>query len=191
MRIFSLRTVSVIVFILAGALYAKADDREWDKIIATSGYGATSLWFYETVEPDSYLIAGELGYKGEDVGDLVTITYKDSRTSLQYPYSRDYAFDLSQPVAADKTSVCGASMAVITLRKILKPENPALSKLNVGRFYGYERIFLNLDNDGQATQVFDDYSTKVRGNVPLSEFLEQTKHRCKDGFISFPDSKEN
>jgi len=179
-----------IIFILCVSFVSAEDnlnvngiDEDFPIVSIMSGYGD---WHYEQVKPEPWLLSNGIyprEYDKKQV-DLEAIIYSDSNKKLVYPYVLS-ANHGKRVISAEKIDICGVSTIVVTLQIVFNPKEGNDLESTI---YNYERVFLNLSQEGQVLQLDDDYSSdKMKGNVPLQEFLDVYKYTCVDGFIDFPD----
>jgi len=191
--------ITIFIFFMIGngwlvnASASEKDEDTWPEVAITADDGWYN-WHYEQVEPESWLLSSDGPYIAEDGTKdegLWVITYKDATKELVYPRIIDAYNEHAEPIEAEKVDICGVSAIAITLKLSLVPHNPVMVAEYDGSLYGYERIFLNLEQERQSMQFYDHYAIDtIKGNDPIEEFLARTKFTCENGFIAFPDVED-
>jgi len=189
-----LELIFVFSFLLTGAGFAQdSSDEDWSSVIMTAQESWYD-WYYAQIKPDVWQVYSDDDYiKGQyEDDDPRAVVYRDEIRKLTYPLIIDPTSKYAKVVAGEKIELCGISTAVITLRRNLNHPNSAIPPDFDDLTYGYERIFLNLEKEGQILQLYDSYSVhRMIGNVPLAEFLQVTNFTCGDGFITVFTDDEN
>jgi len=189
--------IAIFIFFMIGcgwfnASASEEDEDTWPEVAITADDGWYD-WHYEQIT-ESWLLSSDGPYIAKDgtkdEGARV-ITYSDATKELVYPRIIDAYNDHAELIEAEKVDMCGVSAIAITLRLSLMPHNPVIAAEYDGPLYGYERIFLNLEQERQSVQFDDWYATDtIKSNDPIEEFLQRTKFTCENGFIAFPDEED-